>query len=133
MFSTSTTRCSNFSWHCSFLRLTRPISVSPSAPCPGVSVCCAPGGSFPRAIQHELRPVLQKVPPPLCRAFPPSDQARTEHPPCHTSTYVATQIHCPAEQLLLSGSLHGTACNISLAVPAARSSRPRCLLRIGSS
>ena len=115
------------------LPLTRPISISPSALCPGVSACSAPGGSFPCAIQHELRPVLQKVPPPLCRAFPPPQQARTEHPPCHIPTCGATQLHCPAEQLLLSGSLHGTARHISLAAPATRSSRLRCLLRSGSS
>lgn len=108
------------------LLLTRPISVSPSAPSPGVSLCCAPGGSFPCAIRHELkRAVPQKVPPSLCRASPPAGQAGTEHPPCHIPTCVTTQLHSPAQQLFLAGSSRRTAHNISPAAPAACSTQPR--------
>lgn len=53
--------------------------------------------------------------------------------PSLSPTCLAKQLRCPAEQLLLSGSLPCTPRATSLAAPAACSSRPCCLLRSWSS
>lgn len=130
-FSPSSTRCSSFS--CS----SSPPSDQTSLHFP----FCAVSGGFhvlrsrrllPQVTQRGTRiPAPQKVPPRLCRAFPPQEQAKMEHHPCHLPVL---QNNFTA---LLSSSCCWAPCPArhvpppSLLLP--RSSRPCCLLRSWSS